>query len=308
MKYSVVIPVFNGELTIKPLFKRIKDFFENLNLDYEVIFVYDCGKDNSWESLKSLKTGFPQDEITLLKLTRNYGQHNALICGFEYAEGDFIITMDEDLQHTPEDIIKLINKQKEGDFDVVYGRYNQKQHSKFRNITSNIVKYIIHKGIPDVHPDYSAFRLIRKSIAKACLEMQNSYTFLDGYISWITTNCSSCIVSHNERLAGVSAYNFNNLLNHAINIFVTFSNYPIRLLTKLSFGVILITICFSIYVVLRKLIFNDLAMGYPSIVIAVGFSVGAIMFALGIIGEYIYRINLKTTKRPNYKVAEKINN
>ena len=214
--------------------------------------------------------------------------------------------MDEDLQHAPEDIQKLIDKQKEMDYDVVYGKYEIRNHSRFRNAGSSMLKRIIDVGIPDIHPDYSAFRLIKAGIAKSCITMRNSYTFLDGYISWITTNCSSCIVSHSERQGGVSAYTFSKLINHTINIFVTFSNLPIRFLTKLSFFVLFVMTLYSTYIIIRKLVFNDLAMGYPSLVIIVGFGVGLIMLALGIIGEYIYRINLKTTQRPNYNIDKTI--
>ena len=304
MLYSIIIPVYNGEQTVENLYTRIKQFFTDKYL-YEVIFVYDCGKDNSWEVLLKIKMQNPQN-VKLIRLSRNYGQHNALICGFEYAKGDFIVTMDEDLQHAPEDIQKLIDKQNEMDYDVVYGKYEIRNHSRFRNAGSSMLKRIIDVGIPDIHPDYSAFRLIKAGIAKSCITMRNSYTFLDGYISWITTNCSSCIVSHSERQGGVSAYTFSKLINHTINIFVTFSNLPIRFLTKLSFFVLFVMTLYSTYIIIRKLVFNDLAMGYPSLVIIVGFGVGLIMLALGIIGEYIYRINLKTTQRPNYNIDKTI--
>jgi len=301
IKYSVIIPVYNGETTVKPLFNRLKSFFEGQSYFYEVIFVYDCGKDNSWEVLMQLKQEF-SNLIKLIKLSRNFGQHNALICGFKYSSGNFIITMDEDLQHAPEDIIKLINKQKESDFDLVYGKYEELNHSFFRNISSKALKGIINIGIPEIHPDYTAFRLIKSTVAMSTIEMRNSYTFLDGYLSWITTQVSSCVVSHNERQGGVSAYTYKKLINHTINIFVTFSDLPIRFLSKFSIG-LLIGMCFyAIYIFFRKVMINDFAIGFPSLILAIGFGVGFIMLALGIIGEYIYRINLKTTRRPNYNV------
>lgn len=301
MDYSVVIPVYNGEKTVKNLFQKLKVFFEKNTFSYEVIFVYDCGKDNSWEVLTEIKEDHP-DLVKLIKLSRNYGQHNALICGFEYAEGSFFITMDEDLQHAPEDIIKLIEKQKEGDYDVVYGKYEERKHSMFRNVTSRILKKLIEIGIPDIHPDYSAFRIIKKSVAKATVEMRNSYTFLDGYLSWITMNAASCIVSHNERQGGVSAYTLKKLINHTINIFVTFSDLPIRILNRISMIILLLMGIYGTYIVVRKIILDDFTMGYPALILTLGFGIGFIMLGLSILGEYIYRINLKTTKRPNYNV------
>jgi len=301
MKYSVIVPVYNGETTIRKLFERTRSFFEKEALPLEMIFVHDCGKDNSWEVLQKLKTEFP-NLIKIIKLSRNFGQHNALICGFEYASGDYFITMDEDLQHAPEDIIKLISKQKEGDYDVVYGVYDKLKHSIFRNTTSRIMRKIIQIGIPDIYPKYTAYRLIKAEVAKLTLEMRNSYTFLDGYLSWVTSNFASCTVTHSERLSGESAYTIKKLLNHTINIFVTFSSLPIRLLRRLSYLVILATSCYSIYILIRKIVSDDFAVGFPSLILGIGFSLGIIMFALGIVGEYLFQINLKTTKRPNYVV------
>jgi undecaprenyl-phosphate 4-deoxy-4-formamido-L-arabinose transferase len=246
-----------------------------------------------------LNKEFPQT-VRIIKLSRNFGQHNAIICGIEQAIGDLIITLDEDLQHNPFDIQKLIDKQADMDFDVVYGKYEERKHSLIRNLGSSLLKKMISKGIPDIHPDYSAFRLIKSDIAKALVQMRNSYTFLDGYISWITTHCTSCMVSHSERQGGVSAYTFQKLVNHTINIFVTFSNYPLKLLIKTSILIFALNIIYSSYVIARKLFYNDFAMGYPSLIISIGFGVALIMLSIGVIGEYIYRINLKTTKKPNY--------
>lgn len=303
IQYSVVIPVYNGESTIELLYSRLESFFSDTDYVFEVIFVYDHGNDNSWEILLRLKSLFPET-IKLIRLSRNFGQHNAIICGFENTEGEYIITLDEDLQHSPEDISKLISKLQEGNFDVVYGKYDSLNHSLVRNFGSKLLKYFIRISIPELHSDYSAYRLIKSSIAKATVDMKNSYTFIDGYLSWITTNCDSCIVSHSERQGGESGYTYRKLLNHAINIFVTFSNYPIRLVTKLSIWLMFLMFIFSIYVLTRKLIFDDFAIGFPTIILAIGFGVGLIMMSLGILGEYIYRINLKTTKRPNYNISK----
>ena len=297
--YSIVVPVYNGEETVCNLFEKTNDFFKKIKVNYEMIFVHDYGPDNSWNELLKLKKNNP-DVVKIIKLTRNFGQHNAIICGIEHSSGEFIITMDEDLQHNPFDIQILIDKQFENNYDVVYGKYEERKHSFFRNIGSSLLKRMISKGIPDIHPDYSAFRLIKSDIAKSLINMQNSYTFLDGYISWITTNCASCIVSHSDRQGGVSSYNFKKLVNHTINIFVTFSNYPLRLLVNISILIFILNIVFSTFIIFRKLIYDDFALGFPSLIITIGFGVSLIMLSIGVIGEYIYRINLKTTKKPNY--------
>lgn len=298
---SVIIPVFNGEHTIKELFSNIKEYFNSSGIPFEVIFVHDCGPDNSLAILNEIYNK-NTDHVKLVLLTRNYGQHNAIIAGIRYSLGTYVVTMDEDLQHNPQDIEKLLVQQSIKDFDVVYGKYEDRKHSIIRNLGSSLLKKLISIGIPDVHPDYSAYRLMKIGIAKALIDMENSYTFIDGYISWITTHCSSCTVSHSERKAGKSAYNIKKLVNHSVNIFVTFSDLPLKILSITSFCIFTITSVYSIYILIRKLTIDDFETGFPSLIISIGFGVAAIMLSLGIIGEYIYRINLKTTKKPNYKV------
>ena len=303
MNLSFIIPVYHGEATIAPLFEKIKETCEKYAYTYEVLFIWDCGPDESWQQIQLLKNKKP-DQIKAIHLSRNFGQHNAIICGFEHASGDLIVTMDEDLQHDPSEIYKLIEKRKSGDFDVVYGKYAQRKHNSFRNITSRALKKMLEIGIPELHKDYSAYRLIKKETAKACINMQNSYTFLDGYISWITTNVSSVEVTHSTRQARVSSYTLKKLIAHSINIFVTFSSLPIKIVTWLSLSFFSFTFIYAFYTLIQKLFFNSLIPGYTSIMVLLGFGIGAILFGISVLGEYIHRINLKTTKRPNYTISQ----
>lgn len=242
-------------------------------------------------------------------MARNFGQHNAIICGVVHASGDFIVTMDEDLQQHPKDIINLIKKQQESDYDVVYGTYLSRniKHSLFRNITSNFLKKILRIAIPELHPDYSSFRLIRKDIAKQICKMRNSYTFIDGYLSWITSHIDSYCVQHYERYAGKSSYTLKKLIEHCINIFVTFSKLPIRFLFYISILTFTISTIISIYLLIRKLCYNDLLAGYTSVIVIIMFGVSFILMGLGVIGEYIYQINEKVTNKPNYIEKERRN-
>jgi len=301
--YSIIIPIYNGELTIEKLVNKIITYFKKSNYSFQIILIYDWGKDNSWNIIKKVKTQYPKI-IKIIKLTKNFGQHNALIAGIKYADSTFVITMDEDLQHNPFDIENLIIKQKENDYDVIYGKYTELKHSWFRKKTSKILKKILKFSIPNLHTDYSAFRLIKTKIAKETLQMNNSYSFLDGYLSWITTNIESVEVSHNKRFGGKSSYTLKKLIEHSINIFVTFSNIPIRILTSTSIFIFLITIIYSIIITYRYFVGQISIPGYTSLIISIGLGVGFILLGLGIIGEYIYRINLKTTKRPNYIANE----
>jgi undecaprenyl-phosphate 4-deoxy-4-formamido-L-arabinose transferase len=303
MKLSFIIPVYHGEHTVSPLFEAIKDACKKYDFPFETVFIWDCGPDNSWASILKLKKEYPTI-VKAIRMSRNFGQHNAIICGFAHANGDFMITMDEDLQHNPDDIKLLVDKQSENDFDVVYGYYSEQQHSRFRTLTSNILRKMLSVGIPDLYKDYSAFRLLKRELALATIEMQNSYTFLDGYISWITNNVSSVQVSHKNRLSGESSYTLKKLISHSINIFVTFSNLPIKIMTWLSLLFFVFTFGYAIYVLLEKIIFNNLVPGFASIIVLMGFGIGSILFGISVLGEYIHRINLKTTRRPNYRISQ----
>jgi glycosyltransferase involved in cell wall biosynthesis len=301
MYLSFIIPVYNGEQTVQPLFERIKKACKTYNYKFEVVFVWDCGPDKSWEKIMELKTKFPS-EVKAIRLSRNFGQHNAIICGFANAQGDFMVTMDEDLQHNPDQVNLLVEKQKVGDYDVVYGYSPELKHNGFRNLTSRVLKKLLEFGMPDLNKDYSAYRIIKRNIAFATCEMQNSYTFLDGYLSWITTNIGSVQISHNIRQAGESSYTLNKLIKHSINIFVTFSDLPLKMVTYSSFIFLTFSIIFSGLTLYKKIMLKVIVPGYSSTIILISLGFGLILFALGIIGEYIHRINQKTTKRPNYKV------
>jgi polyisoprenyl-phosphate glycosyltransferase len=300
---SVVIPVYNGEKTIKELHKQLTSCLIQLKVSYEIIFVHDCGKDKSLEKLQDIVNSDSQYS-KLLSLTRNFGQHNAIIAGIEVSQGHFILTMDEDLQHRPVDIELLLETQKKGGYDVVYGVPMRKNHNSFRNVTSGIMKRLISFAIPELHEDYSAFRLIEGSIARELPKLNNSYTFLDGYLSWLTTNFGSCEVKHDERLAGESSYDLRKLVEHAINILVTFSILPLRLVTYAAIGVFLFDFCFVLFSIYNYIYVGLIAPGYTTLVSLLGLGLGTMMLAIGIIGEYVHRINLKTTNRPNYKVRK----
>ena len=302
MNYSIVVPVYNGELTVQKLYDKINAYFDSTNYTYEIIFVHDCGKDNSLQVLDQIKT--ISENVQVIELSRNYGQHNAIICGFQYCSGDFVVTMDEDLQQDPYDIQLLIDKQNAEDSDVVYGVYKNLEHSAFRNITSQFVKSILSKALPELHRDYSAFRLLRIDIAYETTKMRNSYTFLDGYITWVTQNISSVVVSHRERIAGESSYNIKKLTIHLLNIIFTFSKLPVKLLTYSSICMILLSTLYSIYLIYRKMVFDDIIPGFSSTIIFLGIGISMILFGLSIIGEYLFRVNLKTTKRPNFIVKK----
>ncbi|UOQ67225.1 glycosyltransferase family 2 protein [Hymenobacter volaticus] len=298
------MPVFQGQDTLRPLAEKLQEFFVKAGYSYELIFVHDGGQAAAWDVVLQLRQEFGPACVKAIRLSRNFGQHNALLCGFGHASGQFIVTLDEDLQHSPSDIHLLVQRQVAGNFDVVYGCYESRQHASWRNLTSGLLRRMLRLGIPELHANYSAFRLLKTSVARHCLTMRNSYTFLDGYLTWVTSNVGSIQVTHQPRTIGRSSYTLGRLIRHSINIFVTFSDLPVRMLSYASLVVFILTTLYSGYILLRKLFFNDLLPGFASLIIAIGFGVGLLLLGMGILGEYIHRINLKTTRRPDFIEAE----
>jgi glycosyltransferase involved in cell wall biosynthesis len=302
--YSVVVPVFHGQDTLRLLTEKLHEFFSKAGYSYELVFVHDGGHIAAWDVVLQLRQEFGPTCVKAIRLSRNFGQHNALLCGFRHASGQFIVTLDEDLQHSPADIGLLIQHQADGNFDVVYGCYESQQHAGWRNLTSGLLRRMLRVGIPELHANYSAFRLLKIGVARHCLTIRNSYTFLDGYLTWVTNSVASVPVTHQPRFAGRSSYTASRLIRHSLNIFFTFSDVPVRLLSYASLLVFALTTIYSSYILLRKLFFNDLLPGFASLIIAIGFGVGLLLLGMGILGEYIHRINLKTTRRPDFIETE----
>ena len=184
--------------------------------------------------IQKLKSSYPE-LVVGVDLSRNFGQHNATLCGFEEAQGDYMITMDEDLQHEPNELEKLIQKQAASDFDVVYGKYTSPKHSFFRNIASKALRVLLKKALPDLYVHYSSFRLIKKDIAKATLGMHHPNPFLDIYLGWVSTKFGSVLVQHFPRKTGKSAYHLGKLVQHSLYILFNFSNLPLRVFSYFSF-------------------------------------------------------------------------
>lgn len=224
--YTVVVPVYRGRQTLLPLTQRLTAFFENHRLNYQLIFVDDCGPDNSWQTLLEIRQQWPQ-AVTLVKLARNTGQHAATLCGFTFARGRYIITLDEDLQHPPEEIEKLIATQQAGNYQLVYGIYAAPRHSRLRNLASGCFNWLITRLVPHLYPGFTSFRLIETNMAKQAANLQVPYPFVDGLLARLNASTGGCPINHQpETTARNSAYNWRKLANHAWGIVAGFTNTP----------------------------------------------------------------------------------
>lgn len=241
---SIIIPVYNGEKTIEELYQRIKKILAGKE-KFEVIFVFDCGSENSWEKIKKLQSKDPE-HIRGYHLKTNYGQHNATLFGINKSKGDFIVTMDEDLQYAPDDIFQLLGKQKAGNFDVVYGNLYRRKQIQIRTVFSFLLSKLLIIIIPGLNPHYSSFRLIKKEIANRMKEGNYYYIFLDGILFRLTHNISSITVNHHKSKIGESSYTFHKLLLHILNVINFYSSLKTWLIIS-GTGMILPYILLSNY-------------------------------------------------------------
>jgi glycosyltransferase involved in cell wall biosynthesis len=297
---SVVIPVYRSKDTLRELLRRIIESFSANEVLIEVIMVEDCGRDGSWHVIESLAADQPV--LRGIRLSRNFGQHAATICGMAMARGHWVATMDDDLEQSPEKLPELLQKAKEG-YDLVYGVYPERTHAAWRNITSHLARLLFKLAIPTLNDTYTSMRVVRGDLARELKRFDSPFPFVDGYLSWLTSRCACMEVSHQPRPAGKSNYTFSKLFAHTLNIFVTFSDAPLKLASNAGLVFSLIGFSALVFILIGRLIGAITAVGYASVmatILAVG---GIQLLVLGIFGEYIGRINFKTSRKPLYLVA-----
>ena len=297
---SVVIPVYRSKDTLEEVFWRIVKSFSNSGVEIEILMVEDCGRDGSWDVIETLSADQPV--LRGVRLSRNFGQHAATICGMTMARGHWVATMDDDLEQQPEKLPELLEKAKEG-YDLVYGVYPERTHSIWRNITSHFARVLFKLAIPTLNDTYTSMRVIRGDLARELNRFDSPFPFVDGYLSWLTNCCASVEVSHQPRSAGKSNYTFTKLLAHTLNIFVTFSDVPLKFASNAGLFFSLIGFTTLALIVIGRLVGVINAVGYASVMAAILAVGGVQLLVLGIFGEYIGRINFKTSRKPLYLVA-----
>ena len=304
MELSVVVPVFNSADSIALLITRLSQVFPNIAKSYEVIFVNDGSRDKSWQTIQELSCEYPW--VIGIDLMRNYGQHNALLCGIRAAKYEIIITMDDDLQHPPEEIPALLNKLEEG-YDVVYGTPQREQHGLWRDLASQVTKLVLQSAMDaNIARKVSAFRVFRTKIRDAFTTYQNPLISIDVLLTWGTTCFSAIPVSHELRRIGKSNYTFRKLITHALNMATGFSTLPLQFASVIGFGFTVFGLVILVYVLCRYFIQGGNVPGFPFLASIIAIFSGAQLFALGIIGEYLARIHFRSMERPPYIINKRV--
>ncbi len=298
---SIVIPVYNSAGTLASLAERLAQVLPQVTENFEVILVNDGSPDDSWQAI----TGLCQRYAWLrgINLMRNYGQHNATLCGVREARHEIIITMDDDLQHPPEEIPRLLEKLAEG-YDVVYGVPHKRPHSWWRNWFSVITKRVLAQvmGIKTIR-DIGAFRAFRAYLRNAFADYRNPNVILDVLLSWGTARFATVTVDEKPREVGRSNYDFLKLFRVTMIVLTGFSTVPLRLASMLGFGFTLFGIVIFLYVFIVTLLHGSIP-GFPFLASIISLFSGMQLFALGIMGEYLARIFDRSMDRPAYIIGE----
>jgi glycosyltransferase involved in cell wall biosynthesis len=271
--------------------------------DHEIIFVNDGSPDNSWEVILQIWAENPH--VRGIRLMRNYGQHNATLCGVRTARFDIIVTMDDDLQHPPEEIPLLLEQLAQG-WDVVYGIPHKRPHSWWRNLFSVLIKRSL-AWVMDIGTvrDIGAFRAFRASLRQAFAAYQNPNVILDVLLSWGTSRFSNVSVREDPRAEGQSNYNFSRLFRVAMTVLTAYSTKPLRFASFLGFGFTLFGLGIFLYVLYVYFFLGSIE-GFPFLASIIALFSGMQLFALGIIGEYLARVFDRSMDRPTYVIHEEI--
>ncbi len=297
--YSVVVPVYNSCQSLKQLYTEIAEAFSRIGKSYEVIFVDDASVDSSWEVLTELQHKH-SDKIISIKLARNFGQHNATLCGMALSSSEYVITIDDDLQNSPADIIKLIDRMKETDADVVYGIFTKKHHSMVHNMGSATLKGTSRR-LFQTKGAGSSFRLIKASMVKNLLNHPLDFIYLDELFNWYTSDIDFVPVQHNKRPYQQSNYTPRSLFSLLTNLVIYYTAIPLRLMVYGGIIASIISFVIGLVFIYRK-IFQDVPLGFTAMIVAVLFSTSIILMSLGILGEYLSRIYNVQNRKPPYSI------
>lgn len=301
---SIVVPVYRSAQTLASLCERIGIAIEPLDPHYEILLVEDCGEDDSWEEIERLSTA--NIHLRGFQLSRNFGQHAATLCGISHTKGKWVATLDDDLEQLPEYLPQLYAKAYEG-YDLVYGIYPERTHKAWRNLTSNLARWLFRKAIPSLNQAYTSYRFIRGDIARNLTQFDSPFPFIDGYLSWLTNRYATVEVAHGNRLQGASNYTFRKLFSHTINVFVTFSDLPLKLSTWIGLIFSMIGMLWLVVILFGKISGIITVSGYPSLIAAIALFGGIQLLILGILGEYLGRMNFKSSRKPLYLVGRTTN-
>ncbi len=303
IELSIVVPIYNEQDNLLLLNGRLLAVLEKLSVSHEIIYVNDGSRDNSIKIIKEIALEFPN--VKYIDFSRNFGHQIAVTAGLELSAGESIVIIDGDLQDPPELIEELYQKKKEG-FEVVYARRKKRKgESVMKKMTASLF-YRILKNITsiDIPVDTGDFRIIDRKIVDVLKQMPEYHRYIRGQISWIGFNQSYVEYNRNERNSGETGYSYRKMFRFALDGITSFSDFPLKLATFLGFVVSIVAFVVLLFTLFNRFFTENFVTGWTSIIISILFLGGIQLLSLGIIGEYIGRINTQVKRRPLYIIKE----
>ena len=304
-KISVVVPVLNECSLIGELIRQIRLNLELISSDYEIVIVDDGSEDNTWELIE--KESRNNQRIKGLKLSRNFGHHYAITAGLDYANGEWVVVMDGDLQDRPDIIPSLYNKALEG-FDIVFVARKARKESKLY-LSLQRIYYLTLKLVSGIKFDHriANFSIINRKVVNEFINIKEQLRFYPATIKWLGFRSTNIVAEHGERFSGTPSYTFKKRIKLAIDIILAFSERPLKFAIYGGLGISTSTILIGIVILIRKLLFGVGILGWTSIILSLLFMSGIIITMLGIISLYISKIYNQVKERPLY-IIDKIEN
>ena len=304
-KLSIVIPVYNSEKTIEEVVNEIEIAVSKLSSKYdlEIILVNDYSKDNSLQVCKNICQH--KSFVKLISFSKNFGQHNALMAGIKIASGDYIISMDDDLQTPPDEMSKLIDELERNNYDVVFAKYKTENKSIFR-IFGGFVNDLMANALVEKPKSITinSYFIMKKYIADEIIKYGHAYPYMGGLIFRVTQNVGNILIEHRDRKIGKSNYTLKKLLQLWFNGFTSFSVKPLRISSVFGLFFSITGFVYLLIIIIRKIINPGIPAGWTSIMAAIIFFGGIQLLSIGLLGEYIGRVFLSINKKPQYVVKE----
>lgn len=301
-KISFVSPVYQGENILNKLVLEIQKVMQRIGEPFEIILVDDRSPDKSWEVMK--KIALEYTEVKSIRLSRNFGQHPAIMAGLSLAKGEWVVVMDCDLQDQPKEVLKLYNKAKEG-FDVVLAKRKSRQDGFLKKLTSFIFSKIYGYFTDTKYDNEVAnFGIYNNKVIKSILEIDDSIKFFPLFVKFVGYNATSIIVEHARREEGNSSYSLSKLISLAFNSIISFSNKPLKLFVKFGLVISLISFMLGLYNIYLAISNQIDVLGYSSIIVSIWFLSGVIITTIGVTGIYVGKIFDQTKNRPVFIIDE----
>ena len=299
---TIITPVYGCSKSLEKLYLRLKNTLSQITENFEIIMVNDASPDNAWEVIKELAK--KDSRIKGINLSRNFGQHKAITAGLDYAQGDWIVVMDCDLQDQPEEIIKLYNKAQEG-YDIVFGRRAKRQDKFFKKMSSKLF-YKIYDYFTESKTDNTIanFSIISNKVLlylRKFREQNRSYPL---FVNWVGFKRTNIDIEHASREEGESSYTFKKLINFAIDNIVSYSNKPLRLSIMFGFILSCFSLIYGVWLIIRYFLYGTPVTGWTSVMVSIYFIAGLLFANMGILGLYIGKIFNEAKNRPIYIVDE----